>query len=138
MPDKEIIREAIVISDPRMKAIMLFICSSGCARAETLSLTVQDYMDALSEYLPRRKMNIFEIIDYLNDVDDIVPTFNIRRIKTNKYYTTYCSPEAVKAINAYILTRFDPINPESKLLQNFLQQQRKTCILITEQLPTQM
>ena len=119
LPDKEIIREAILISDPKMKAIILFICSSGCARAETLNLTIQDYIDALSEYLPHRKMNIYEIIDYLNDSDDIVPTFNIRRLKTNKYYTTYCSPEAVKAINAYILSRTDPITPESQLFRVF-------------------
>lgn len=119
LPDKEVIREAIQISDPRMKAIILFICSSGCARAETLSLTVQDYIDALSEYLPRRKMNIFEIIDFLNDVENVVPTFNIRRIKTNKYFTTYCSPEAVKAINAYLLSRNDPIVPGSKLFKVF-------------------
>lgn len=119
LPDKEVIREAIAISDPKIKAIILFICSSGCARAETLSLTIQDYIDALSEYLPRRKMDIFEIIDYLNDSNDIVPTFNIRRLKTNKYYTTYCSPEAVKAINAYLLSRTDPLTPESKLFKIF-------------------
>ena len=84
-----------------MRAIILFICSSGCARAETLSLTIQDYIDSLSEYLPNNKKDIFEIIDYLNGLDNIVPTINIRRIKTNKFYITYCSPEAVKAVNAY-------------------------------------
>ena len=105
LPDKEIIREAVSIASPFMKAVILFICSSGCGRAETLNLTIQDYIDALSEYLPRRCMNIYEIIDITNKNDNVVPTFNIKRIKTNKYYTTYCSPEAVKAINAYLLTR---------------------------------
>ena len=85
LPDKEIIREALAISPPVMKAIILFSCSSGCARAETLSLTIQDYIDALSEYLPNKRMNIYQIIDYLNDNDNVIPTFNLRRIKTNKY-----------------------------------------------------
>ena len=54
LPDKEIIREAVSIASPFMKAIILFICSSGCGRAETLNLTIQDYIDALSEYVPQR------------------------------------------------------------------------------------
>lgn len=117
LPDKAIIREAVAIANPVMKAVILFICSSGCARAETLSLTIQDYINALSEYLPRRNMDIFEIIDLISDNDNIVPTFHVRRKKTNKYYTTYCSPEAVKAINAHILSRTDNITNESKLFK---------------------
>ena len=117
LPDKEIIREAVSIASPFMKAVILFICSSGCGRAETLNLTIQDYIDALSEYVPRRCRNIYEIIDITNEDKNIVPTFNIRRLKTNKYYTTYCSPEAVKAMNAYLLTRTDPLTNESKLFK---------------------
>lgn len=81
LPDKEVIRQALTIVSPEMKAIILFICSIGCGRAETLSLTIQDYINALSEYLPNRRMDIYEIIDFLNDNDNIVPTFNIRRLK---------------------------------------------------------
>jgi integrase len=110
-----VIREAFKISSPLMKAIILFSCSSGCARAEALSLTIQDYIDAVSEYIPRRRMDIFEVIDFLNEKDDVVPTFNLRRKKTNKYYITYCSPEAVNAINAYILTRTDSVKNDSPL-----------------------
>lgn len=117
LPDKEIIREAISIATPVMKAAILFICSSGCARAETLSLKIQDYIDALSEYLPRKDMDIFEIIDLIEGDDTIVPTFNICRKKTNKYYTTHCSPEAVKAINAHILYRTDNATNDLKLFK---------------------
>lgn len=117
LPDKEVIREAFQISSPLMKAIILFSCSSGCARTETLGLTIGDYIEALAEYLPRHRMDIFEVIDYLQDVDDVVPTFSILRKKTNKYYLTYCSPEAVKAINAYLLLRDKPVIDESPLFQ---------------------
>lgn len=81
LPDKKIIREAFKIASPLMKAIILFSCSSGCARAETLSLTVGDYIDALSEYLPNRKRDIYEIIDYLYETKDIIPTFRLLRKK---------------------------------------------------------
>ena len=117
LPDKEIIREAVSIASPFMKAVILFICSSGCGRAETLNLTIQDYIDALSEYVPQKCRNIYEIIGITNKNDNVVPTFNIKRIKTNKYYTTYCSPEAVKAINTYLLTRTDPLTNESTLFK---------------------
>ena len=42
-----------------------------------MSLTIGDYIEALSEYLPKRDMDIFNVIDYLNGVDDVVPTFSI-------------------------------------------------------------
>lgn len=83
----------------------------------TLSLTIGDYIEALSEYLPKRDMDIFNVIDYLNGVDDVVPTFSILRKKTNKYYLTYCSPEAVKAINAYLLLRDKPLTEDSPLFR---------------------
>ena len=38
---------------------------------------------------------------------DIVPTIHLRRQKTNKYYTTFCSPEAVREICTYLETRND-------------------------------
>ena len=62
-------------------------------------------------------MDIFRVIDYLNDVENVVPTFSILRKKTNKYYLTYCSPEAVKAINAYLLLRDKPVTNESPLFK---------------------
>ncbi len=101
LPDKEVIREAVNMSDPLMKAIILFMCSSGCAMRETLNLTVQDYMDALSEYSNENDIN--GILEDLKDNEDIIPTFNVRRQKTDKYYITYCSPEAVTAINSYLI-----------------------------------
>ena len=44
-----------------------------------MSLTIGDYIEALSEYLPKRDMDIFNVIDYLNGIDDVVPTFSILR-----------------------------------------------------------
>ena len=115
LPDKEIIRKAVSITTPLMKAIIYFIASSGCARRETLNLTMGDYINAFSEYT--KKDDIFEIIQELKDFDNIVPTFKILRQKTDKYYTTYCSPEAVNSINSYILSRTDYITDESKLFK---------------------
>ena len=115
LPDKEIIRAAIDIASPVMKPIILFMVSSGCARTETLNLTINNYIEATQEY--HNGGDIYEIINILNNIDDIIPTFNLKRQKTQKYYTTFCSPEAVNAINTYLLSRTDTLTPNSKLFK---------------------
>lgn len=37
LSDKEIIKEAVKLSNYTMKALILFMLSSGCSRAETLN-----------------------------------------------------------------------------------------------------
>ena len=113
LPDKEVIRQAINVADTQMKAIIYFMVSSGCARRETLNLTIGDYIDALSEYT--KETDIYSIINNWNYDDNIVPTFKVLRQKTGKYYTTYCSPEATDSINSYLLSRNDPLNNNSRL-----------------------
>ncbi|MEE0934899.1 MAG: tyrosine-type recombinase/integrase [Methanobrevibacter sp.] len=115
LPDKKIIRNALKIATPIMRAIILFMVSSGCARRETLNLTIGDYIDALSEYTT--KNDIYDILSEIDSSKDIIPTFNVLRQKTNKYYTTYCSPEAVQAINIYLLSREDRLTNDSPLFK---------------------
>ena len=103
LPDKEIIRAAVDIATPVQKCLILFMSSSGCGRAETLNLTVSDYIKATEQY--HQCGSIKEIIETIDKIEDVVPTFDVLRVKTNKYYTTFCSPEAVKMINNYLLTR---------------------------------
>lgn len=89
-------------TNAKFNAVILFMTSSGCARAETLSLTVQDFIDATREY--HQAKNIVDVLNQLKGMDNVIPTFYLKRLKTNKYYYTFCSPEAVKAIINYLLT----------------------------------
>ena len=73
LPDKEIIRKAVDVATPTIKPIILFMASSGCARMETLNLTIGDYIEAVSEYTS--ETNIFDIIEDLGDCEGVVPTF---------------------------------------------------------------
>ena len=114
LPDKEVIRAAVDIATPVMKALILFMSSSGCGRAETLSLTVEDYIEATKDY--HQGGNIEEIIETIDQHEDVVPTFNVLRKKTNKYYITFCSPEAVHAINTHLLNR-NTLTLDSKLFK---------------------
>ena len=114
LPDKDIIRKALEISTPVMKAIILFMSSSGCARTETLNLTIQDYMKATTDY--HQGGTIYEIIETLNQIEDVIPTWQIHRQKTGKNYTTFSSPESVNQINNYLQTR-PHLTPEYPLFQ---------------------
>lgn len=87
-----------------MRAVILFMSSSGCARAETLSLTIQDYIDATKEY--HNTNDISKAVEIMHD-KDIIPIFYLKRIKTNKHYYTFCSPEANAEIINYLLLRED-------------------------------
>lgn len=113
LPTKEIIKKALKIADNRMKAIILFMSSSGCAKRETLNLTIQDFIDATKDY--HNSNNINEVIEILKEREDVIPMFRLKRQKTNKYYYTFCSPEAVTALISYMLTLEQELQPTDKL-----------------------
>ena len=113
LPTKKIIKEAVEISNPIMKAIILFISSSGCARRETLNLTVGDFIEATYEY--HKTKNIEEALDILRKMDMVVPIFRIKRQKTNKFYFTFCSYEASDAIIEYLVSLNHDLKRNDKL-----------------------
>ena len=115
LPDKEIIKASLKISNPLMKAIILFMSSSGCARTETLNITIQDFIDSTTSY--HNSNDIYEVIELLKERNDIVPTFKLKRQKTDKWYYTFCSPEAVSAIMDYLITVKKPLKNTDKLFQ---------------------
>lgn len=103
LPTKEHIREAVDYSQLPIKALILFMSSSGTAKAETLSLTVKDFIKATKEY--HKSNNLSGILDELSQKDTIIPTIYLKRIKTDKYYYTFCSSEASKYIVRYLKSR---------------------------------
>lgn len=115
LPDKEIIKASLKITTPLMKAIILFMSSSGCARTETLNITIQDFIDATILY--HNSNDIYEVIEILREREDVVPTFRLKRQKTDKWYYTFCSPEAVSAILDYLISIKKPISNNDNLFQ---------------------
>lgn len=101
--DKDIIKQALEITTPLLQAVILFMASSGCSRKETLNLTIRDYMESVEEYT--QGMDFYERLRFLVDNEHVVPTFRLRRQKTNKYYYTFCSPEASQKIAYYLIIR---------------------------------
>ena len=113
LPDKGIIRRAVNLTDPKMRALILFMTSSGTGRTETLNLTIQDFITATSEY--HNKKDIYEVLEELDPNTDIIPTWRIHRQKTNKDYYTFSSPESSRAIIYYLENKENRLTSTSRL-----------------------
>lgn len=107
LPTHAMIKMACEQSPLDLKAIILFMSSSGSAKAETLSITVEMFLNGCNEYLeePANAGNIQDTLKALTDKHDIVPMIYLRRIKTDKWYYTCCSPEASYMIVESLKTR---------------------------------
>lgn len=105
LPTKDHIGLVVDKYDILIRSIVLFMSSSGTAKAETLSLTVEDWIKGCKDYYNNTLTDLNLILDELNKKKEIVPTLYLKRIKTDKYYYTFCSPEASREINKYLRTR---------------------------------
>lgn len=104
LPDKDIIRYACEKSNPVMKALILFLSSTGMSKVDALKLTIQDFIEATKDY--HHNGSIIDILKELEDYEDnIIPTWSNRRSKTNKYFITFNTPECTSEIINYLLIR---------------------------------
>ena len=100
---KEDLQRAYDVANPLMKAVILFESSSGCARRETLNITVKDYLEANDVTITNKPVK--SLLLQVNP--DEIPAFKLLRQKTNKYYFTYCSPQANLEILELLINRED-------------------------------
>lgn len=115
LPDIDIITEALKISTPVMRTAIIFMISSGCAKRETLNLTIQDFLEATKEY--HNTMDINKALNILREKDDVIPTWRLKRQKTNKFYTTFSSPESTSEIVYYLLGEERELKLNSQLFK---------------------
>ena len=115
LPHREILKKCIELKNPILKALTLFMSSTGIARTDTYNLTIQNYLDATFEYHQTNDIHLAIKLMMESEVD-IIPVFKLKRKKTGETYRTFASPEAVKAVNLYLLTR-EKLNPTDKLFQ---------------------
>ena len=108
LPDADVIKKVLNITNVRNRAIILFLASSGCGRTEACNITIQDYINATSEY--HNSNDIYEVLQTLTKKENIVPQFELFRKKTSKHYITFCTPEATNAINIYLNSKEDEIH----------------------------
>ena len=100
--DRDVLRMCINVGNPLLRAVVLFMSSTGLAKTDTLNLTLRDYLIATDSNLNQhpiysvKEMEGKQIIGVWN---------NLMRQKTGHQYYTFSSPESTTAINHYLLTR---------------------------------
>ncbi len=103
--NKDDIKKAVNYSNKKYKAIILLMASSGMGSAEVRSLIFSDFIKSLEEYLifpVKNPYNVEEIRNNLPSNQHIIPTWHIKRVKTDESFYTFSSPESVEAILDYI------------------------------------
>nr|WP_302579121.1 hypothetical protein [Methanobrevibacter arboriphilus] len=127
----EELKEGLNIAPPIMRAIILFMLSSACAKVDTLNIKVIDFLEATSKYhnintyikediedkFKQENKIVNNIICVLLEKNRMIPTFRLKRQKTSKYFTTYCSPEATNAIVSYLISLKEELNYNDNLFK---------------------
>lgn len=134
------LKEMINISDPIVPALFLFMLSSALAKIDTLNISIIEFIKGTEPWhgietythhdkdktddenekfkIKQEKRIIREVLScLLEEKRNIIPIFRLQRQKTKKYFTAHCSPEAIKAIVAYLVSRTDELTYEKKLFK---------------------
>ena len=113
LPTIEEIGRLLEFSKPNMKSAILISLSSGMSRSELCSLTFKHFYDSIP--LENYPKTMKELLTRLGELDNIIPLWNINRIKTGKQYFTFSSPEAFESIVNYLKNlnyNFPDYNPK--------------------------
>lgn len=105
IPTQEEIKNAIINSNTKMRAIITFLASSGLRRSDMIKLTIDDFITATQEY--HAHDDIKSVCKKLENRNDIIPTWNITSQKTHIDHITFNSPEATIYIIQLLKERID-------------------------------
>lgn len=106
IPNRGHLKQITEIATTDFKALVLFMSSSGTAKAETLSITCEMFFEGLKKYVSDPGKSLFGQLMELKDRRDLVPCIYLNRIKTDKWYYTCCSPEATYYVLKWLYIRF--------------------------------
>lgn len=113
LPTREILQEAVEIAEPLMKALILFMASSGMSKVDARGLTIQNFLDATVKYHDEGD-DLKTAIAKMKEYDgQLIPTWKSRRRKTKKYFITFNTDEATRYIISYLELRNEKIKSNS-------------------------
>lgn len=99
---KKHIQKVLKFADPKWKAIITTMASSGMGSAELRSLTFHDFKNGLKEIGVKQSHNIDQIRRKVSKNRDALIIWQIARVKTNSPYFTFSTPEALSYIIEYL------------------------------------
>jgi len=104
LPDKDIIKKCIEIANPRISALILLMSSSGLTKVDILKMSIGTFLESTIEY-HSGNISMYNLQELTESREDIIPTWKLKRQKTNKRFFTFSSPESTEAILTYLATR---------------------------------
>ena len=120
IPTKENIQKALEYANPKYKAIILLMVSSGMGATEIRQVTVEDFINSISKCSKstiKFPLDIDQIKQELKENEECIATWNLHLLKAHRDYTTFSSPESVMAILDY-LERKPPETIKSPLFRS--------------------
>ncbi len=115
LPTKKHIYDAVQLSGIRLASLILFMAASGTGLSECANMKVKDFIQACDQYYTSTELS--DILEELEtSIEPIVPTFSLVRIKTQKNYFTFCTPEASNAIIEWLLLKKELFEANKKEL----------------------
>lgn len=111
---KNEINKALNISIPVMESLTLGLVSMGIDKSTALNIKIGELIEGTTPY-HSISGSVEDILYELFEQDNVVPTFYLKRPKTNKDFFTFASPEFVKCCCKYLLNRHEPIKLDSPL-----------------------
>jgi len=120
IPTIDHVRKVLEICNRKYKAIITLMLSSGLGAGEILSLTYQDFINAIYEYVEIALNDVVDVellrTKLIKEDSLIIGTWKVTRKKTQYNYTTFSSPESINYILDY-LVQSPPIDLESNLFR---------------------
>jgi integrase len=123
IPTKDDIKIALKYANPRYRAIILLMSSSGMGASEIISLSINDFLTSLKDYISIAKTSIVDIDVIIELIEEkrkenplMISTWHITRVKTEMPYITFSSPESLDAILDYLKIE-PPINIKDPLFR---------------------
>ncbi|MGZ7068220.1 MAG: hypothetical protein ACXVHT_07965 [Methanobacterium sp.] len=120
LPGFDDIQKAIILSNIKFKAIISLLASSGMSSKDVLSLTVNDFMKAISEcYKPTKTVKNSPLhIPKRDEVGDAcMATWKMVRQKTGVPFVTFSTPETTHFILDY-LHKYPPESLDEPLFRS--------------------
>ncbi len=114
LPGATEIKKALTFANPRLKAIILVMISSGMDASTITSLRVKDFVEGLEDLAVINEYGLLDIDKTREKVDRIngpIVIWNVRRQKlglNGQDYITFSTPEAIMAILFYLDSHFSP------------------------------
>lgn len=113
LPTQSDIREVIIESNRKYRALITHLGSSGMSLIDTQKLTLQDLVNAVN-FNKTHINSIGDLYQINNKELGIVPAWDRRRNKSNMPYITFSSPESLTFLLDYL--RWSPPSTSESLL----------------------